>query len=102
MYSYKDRIRAVKLYIKYDMSIAAVRRELGYPSRGMLYNWYREFKEHGTLHNNLGHSKYTQDQRKKPLILLKAQKKHFQDNQCPGLSQADSITVVGKKRFTEY
>jgi len=58
-------MRAVQLYIKYDMSIATVRRELGYPSRGMLYNWYREFIEKGTLRSdNAGYSKYTKEQRK--------------------------------------
>lgn len=30
MYSYEERLRAVKLYIKYDHSLSAVIRELGY------------------------------------------------------------------------
>ena len=29
MYSYEDRIKAVKLYIQYDKSYASVYRELG-------------------------------------------------------------------------
>ena len=29
MFSYEKRVRAVKLYLKYDMSIASVIRELG-------------------------------------------------------------------------
>lgn len=33
MYSYEERIRAVKLYIKYGKSAAAVVGELGYPLR---------------------------------------------------------------------
>ena len=32
MYSYEERLRAVKLYIKYDHSLSAVIRELRYPS----------------------------------------------------------------------
>lgn len=36
MYPYKSRLKAVKLYIKFDFSVAATIRELGYPSRNML------------------------------------------------------------------
>jgi transposase InsO family protein/transposase-like protein len=59
-------MRAVQLYVKYDMNVALTIRELGYPSRGMLYNWYREFKEAGSLRSdsNLDYSKYTVEQRK--------------------------------------
>ena len=34
--SNEDRIRAVKLYMRYARSVAHTIRELGYPSRGML------------------------------------------------------------------
>jgi len=49
MYSYEDRKRAVELYIKYDRNIAAVIHELGYPSRQMLYLWYKEFTAKGEI-----------------------------------------------------
>ena len=42
MYFYEERLRAVKLYIKYDHSLSAVIRELGYPSHQALLQWYRE------------------------------------------------------------
>lgn len=46
MYSRKDRIKAVKLYIQYDLSAAEVMRELGYPkSRKSLTQWYRDYSE---------------------------------------------------------
>lgn len=32
VYSYEERMRAVKLYTQYDKSFVAVRQELGYPS----------------------------------------------------------------------
>ena len=69
MYSYEDRMKAVQLYVKYDMNMAVVIRELGYPSRGMLYNWYREFESDGALRNDneRGHSKYTVEQRKQAI-----------------------------------
>lgn len=36
MFSYEERIKAVKLLIKYDMSYSTVIRELGYPSKEAL------------------------------------------------------------------
>lgn len=36
MYTYKQRIAAVKLYIKYYQKAAPVIRELGYPNRHVL------------------------------------------------------------------
>ena len=43
MYSYEDRMKAVQLYIKYGHRAAAVIRELGYPNRHMLVNWFHEY-----------------------------------------------------------
>ena len=66
MYKYEDRMKAVQLYIKYDLNMASVIRELGYPSRQMLYNWYREFVANGVLRKDdkLGHSKCNETQRR--------------------------------------
>ncbi len=50
MYSLDDRIKAVKLYIKYGKSAATVIRELGYPNRHSLVCWYKEYvKTNGNL-----------------------------------------------------
>ncbi len=66
MYSYEDRIKAVRLYIKYDLSIADTIRELGYPSRNMLIRWYREYQDNGDLHDRYKKKpKYTLGQMKK-------------------------------------
>lgn len=65
MYSYEDRLKAVKLYIRYDLSAADTIRELGYPSYRMLTRWYKEYQETGVLHKK--HNKrswYTSDQMK--------------------------------------
>ena len=66
MYSYDERMRAVQLYIKYDKNIAAVIHELGYPTRQMLYLWYKEFTTKGSLRSDVdcGYSKYDLEQRK--------------------------------------
>jgi transposase-like protein len=42
MYSYEDRIRAVKLYIKLGKRIAATIHQLGYPTKNALKSWHRE------------------------------------------------------------
>ena len=68
MYSYEERLRAVKLYIKYDHSLSAVIRELGYPSHQALLQWYREYITQGDLHTECvrhrRRCKFTMEQRK--------------------------------------
>ena len=63
MYSYEDCIKAVKLYIKYDLSAADTIRELGYPDYKTLVQWYKEYQETGGLHRRFNrHPKYTKEQ----------------------------------------
>ncbi len=65
MYSYAERMRAVKLYIKYDLNVAATLRELGYPSKNALKQWYVEYMEDGGLHKHFAKkSKYSPSQKK--------------------------------------
>ena len=48
MYSYEDRIRAVKLYIKLGKRAGAIIRQLEYPTKNALKSWHREFEQgHG-------------------------------------------------------
>ena len=54
MYLLEDRMKAVDLYFKYGGSPAAVRRELGYPSRRALRQWVKERETTGTLHAGYG------------------------------------------------
>ena len=59
MYSYDDRIRAVRLYIQYDKSAAAVIRELGYPGRKTLRYWYEEYlRDNGLKKKSVRSPKY--------------------------------------------
>lgn len=46
MYSYEDRIRAVKLYIKLGKRVKATFRHLGYPTKNALKDWWREYERH--------------------------------------------------------
>lgn len=43
MYSYEEKIKAVKLLIKYEKCYAQVMRELGYPDRKSLMAWYKQY-----------------------------------------------------------
>ena len=44
MYSYEERIRAVKLYIKLGKRLSATLRKLGYPTKNSLISWYRVYE----------------------------------------------------------
>jgi transposase-like protein len=44
MYSYKDRIRAVELYIKLGKRVRATICQLGYPTKNALKGWHREYE----------------------------------------------------------
>jgi hypothetical protein len=44
MYSYEERIRAVKLYIKLGKRLRATILQLGYPTKNSLIGWYREYE----------------------------------------------------------
>ncbi len=65
MYSYEQRKIAIDLYIKYDLQVNPVIKELGYPSRRILYKWYKEFLELGGLpHKHTKKSNYSDEQKK--------------------------------------
>ena len=44
MYSYEERIRAVKLYIKLGGRLGSTIRKLVYPTKNSLISWYREYE----------------------------------------------------------
>jgi putative transposase len=52
MFSYEDRVRAVKVYMKLGKRSAATIWQLGYPTKQSLSSWYREFQ--GTYPNFCG------------------------------------------------
>jgi putative transposase len=45
MYSYEDRLRAVRLYIKLGKRLALTIRQLGYPTKNALKSWHREYEQ---------------------------------------------------------
>jgi transposase-like protein len=68
MFSYEDRIRAVKLYIKLGKRLGATIRQLGYPTKNSLIGWYREYEQ--GQDSQVGYtrsmSKYSDEQRQVP------------------------------------
>lgn len=49
MYSYEERIRAVKLYIKHGKRTGPTIRQLGYPTKNSLKGWYRDYEQNRDL-----------------------------------------------------
>lgn len=43
MYSREERMKAIRLYIKYNESASDAIRELGYPDRKTLRVWYKNY-----------------------------------------------------------
>ena len=65
MYSYEERRKAIELYIKYDLQVNPVIKELGYPSRRILYKWYKEYIEKaGFPEKHTRKSKYSDEQKR--------------------------------------
>jgi len=68
MYSYDDRLRAVKLYIKLGKRAATTIRLLGYPSQKYLRQWYLIYQETGDLPRGYNRPpKYTGAQKQKAI-----------------------------------
>ena len=65
MYSYEDRMRAVKYYISCGCNAALAVRKLGYPSAGVLVDWYQEYSENHDLHReHIKYSKFTDEEKR--------------------------------------
>jgi putative transposase len=50
VYSYEERVKAVRLYTEFDQRASAAIRALGYPTRRTLREWHKELLEAGDLH----------------------------------------------------
>ena len=52
MYTKEQRIKALKLYIKYGLKAAPVIHELGYPDRKSLPIWYKQYLKTSSYYNH--------------------------------------------------
>lgn len=66
MYSYEDRLRAVRLYLKLGKRIGATIRQLGYPTKNSLKSWHREYEQCHDLRTGYVRSRprYSTEQKK--------------------------------------
>ncbi|MCK9217473.1 MAG: hypothetical protein M0P77_06090 [Firmicutes bacterium] len=70
MFLYEEHLKAIKLLLQYDMSYSTVRRELGYPSKESLRNWYYEYRKEGKLHRDfVKKAKYSEEEKLNSRIL---------------------------------
>ncbi|MBD2860364.1 IS3 family transposase [Spongiibacter sp. KMU-158] len=69
MYSYEDRLRAVKLYLQLGKRCKATIRQLGYPTKNTLKAWHEEFERHGDLQAEYGRSKSKYSDEQKSLAI---------------------------------
>lgn len=75
MYSYKERIRAVTLYIKLGKRLNATIRQLGYPTKNSLKHWYQEYVQQRDLRVGYRRSKQRYSAEQKQLAV-----QHFLDH----------------------
>lgn len=60
MYSYSDRIRAIKFYMKCGFNAAYTVRKLGYTDATSIKHWYKEYCNNDDLHSKkIKYSKFT-------------------------------------------
>src|SRR5471032_1875949 len=66
MYSYEDRVQAVRLYLKLGKRIKATIRQLGYPTKNALKTWHREYEQRNDLAAGYGRPpRYSQAQKER-------------------------------------
>lgn len=64
MFSLEERTRAVELCVKYGKRAAPMIRELGYPCRGTLSAWYREWERGGGSLSGRSLGRYSEEQKR--------------------------------------
>lgn len=78
MYSYEDRIRAVKFYINCGYNAAYTVSKLGYPDASNLKHWYREYSESNDLHQGRKKvSKYSDKEKRDAVDYYLAKKSNY-------------------------
>lgn len=98
MYTYEQRMKAVNLYIKYYHKAAAVIRELGYPNRHVLVQWFKEYEATGDLHQSSKlrkKSKYSEEQKQAAL-------QFYQDHGRSITLTVNMLGYPGKSTFKQW
>jgi len=86
MYSYEDRLRAVRLYIRLGKRVSLTIRQLGYPTKNALKSWYREYEQSLDLPAGyVRRSRYSRSQKERAV-------RHYLEN---GRCLAATIQALG-------
>jgi putative transposase len=86
MYSYEDRLRAVRLFIGLGERVGLTIRQLGYPTKNALKSWHREYVQRLDLPAGyVRRPKYSEAQKERAV-------KHFLEN---GRCLALTIKAIG-------
>ena len=65
MYSYEERIQAVRIYINCGFNAAYAVQQLGYPDATQLVRWYKEYTVNNDLHfKKKKYNKYTDEEKR--------------------------------------
>lgn len=74
MYSKEQKLKAVLLYIKYGCRACITVKELGYPYRHLIREWYLEYRDKGEFIDRIlpkyRNSKYSTEQMRNGLIFI--------------------------------
>ncbi|MFZ6693915.1 IS3 family transposase [Undibacterium sp. SXout20W] len=97
MYSYEDRIRAVKLYIKFGKRTAPTILQLGYPTKNALKSWHLEFEECRDLPESYARMKPTySEQQKKDVV------EHYFNHGCCIAATVKALGYPGRKTLSDW
>jgi transposase InsO family protein/transposase-like protein len=91
MYSYEDRIRAVRLYIKLGKRLAATIRRLGYPTKNSLKSWHREYEQCHDVRSG-----YVRSMPKYSLEQKKAAVDHYLNHDCCAAETSRTLGYPGR------
>lgn len=97
MYIYEQQM-TVLIYIKYYHKAAAVIRELGYPNRHVLVQWFKEYEATGDLHQSSKlrkKSKYSEEQKQAAL-------QFYQDHGRSITLTVNMLGYPGKTTFKQW
>ena len=94
MFSYEQRRKAIETLIMFDHSYADTIGELGYPSRAMLRNWWKDYEEFGEVRpdKRTREPKYTDE-------MGRAAVDYYLEH---GRSLARTMRAMGYPRSREY
>lgn len=102
MYSYEDRIRAVKFYITCGYNAAYTVSKLGYPDASNLKHWYKEYSESNDLHKGRKKvSKFSDREKRDAVDYYFAHDRNALQTVKALVTQADLFLYNGLKNFVQ-